>query len=584
LPEGEGGVFSSKCPTRVKNVTDQVKSAAMSASVAPGSTTVRSGLKVGASAVAGTFPWRVLTLLNSYRSFIALALLGLFVFVREPRFVGEIEPRVAAPALVAMLVFAIAELFALKRRWPNLALQTYGQFAFDLVTIVLLVHSSDISSNLGLLIIVPVGTLALLVPLDRALLLASLTTFALLGEQTPALFRGLSDNKDFLSTGVICAVIFVIAGVVQLLRKQIVETEALARQRGVDLQNLVELNDYIIQHLRESIVVADESNHVRLINESGANLLGVRGDARNQALATIAPGLEARLDRWRHGAEPATESTLVLENDRNASNIQPHFARLGPDRHGGVVIFLEDTSLIFERVQQTKLAALGRLSASIAHEIRNPLGALSHAGQLLAESTNLAPDDHRLTDIIRVNSDRVSRIVESVLSLSRNDKTRPQIIELRHWLRDFADEFTKTQELYEGAVAVTGDSTPIEAEMDRTHLHQILWNLCDNAVKYASEAAGAIAVELSCGVLETSGRPYIDVSDSGPGISAEMAEQIFEPFYTAQPGGTGLGLYISRELCERNGASLRYHPRHSGGSVFRIIFADPNRWRLESEA
>jgi two-component system sensor histidine kinase PilS (NtrC family) len=165
-----------------------------------------------------------------------------------------------------------------------------------------------------------------------------------------------------------------------------------------------------------------------------------------------------------------------------------------------------------------------------------------------------------------------------VLSLSRSEKARPERISLRDWARDFADEFVKTQELYEGAVSLRQDSVNLEAEMDRTHLHQVVWNLCDNAVKYASAAAGAIAVELQCGTLEASGRPYLDVSDSGPGIDPEVAEQIFEPFYTAQPGGTGLGLYISKELCERNGAGLRYYPRHGGGSVFRIIFADPNRW------
>jgi two-component system sensor histidine kinase PilS (NtrC family) len=119
--------------------------------------------------------------------------------------------------------------------------------------------------------------------------------------------------------------------------------------------------------------------------------------------------------------------------------------------------------------------------------------------------------------------------------------------------------------------------------MDRTHLHQILWNLCDNAVKYASEAAGAISVELFCGKIEASGRPYLDVIDSGPGIDDETVEHIFEPFYTAQPGGTGLGLYISRELCERNGANLRYFARAEGGSIFRVVFSDPNRWYRSQE-
>ncbi|HUF74329.1 MAG TPA: ATP-binding protein [Gammaproteobacteria bacterium] len=552
----------------------------MSASVAPRSTSAPIGLKSEMSPSTGDISWRILALLNGFRFIIALTLLLTFFLVRDPRIVGEIEPAVAAPVLIAMLAFAIVEHFLIRRRWPDLLLQTYGQFGFDLITIVLLLHTSGgIVSGIGGLLVVSIGTLALLVPLDRALLLASLSTFVLLGEQFLALVRGFTDTADFAATGILAAVIFVITGVVQLLRKQIVETQALAAQRGVDLQNLVELNDYIIQHLRESIVVVDGENRIRLLNESGASLLGVRGDPRNHRLGELAPVLEARLDRWREGAEPLTESTFVMENDQNATRIEPHFARLGGDRHEGVVIFLEDTSLILERVQQTKLAALGRLSASIAHEIRNPLGALSHAGQLLAESENIGADEQRLTDIIRVNSQRVSRIVESVLSLSKNDKTRPQKIELKRWLGDFADEFTKTQELYEDAVSVRGDSLELEAEMDRMHLHQVLWNLCDNAVKYASEAAGAIAVELYCGKLETSGRPYLDVIDSGPGIAPEMVEHIFEPFYTAQPGGTGLGLYISRELCERNGASLRYFSRPKGGSIFRIVFADPNRWQ-----
>jgi two-component system sensor histidine kinase PilS (NtrC family) len=120
--------------------------------------------------------------------------------------------------------------------------------------------------------------------------------------------------------------------------------------------------------------------------------------------------------------------------------------------------------------------------------------------------------------------------------------------------------------------------------MDPTHLHQILWNLCDNAVKYASVAAGAIAVEISCGVLEPSGRPYLEVADRGAGIKPDKVEQIFEPFYTSQPGGTGLGLYISRELAERNGAALRYQPRPGGGSAFRIVFADPKRWQPNEES
>jgi two-component system sensor histidine kinase PilS (NtrC family) len=177
----------------------------------------------------------------------------------------------------------------------------------------------------------------------------------------------------------------------------------------------------------------------------------------------------------------------------------------------------------------------------------------------------------------------VSQIVDSVLALSRRDTTRPERLQLKAWTMDFADEFIQTQELYEGAISVSREAQEIEVEMDPTHLHQVLWNLCDNAVKYASATAGAIAVEIDCGHLESSRRPYIEVADRGPGIQADQAEQIFEPFFTVQAGGTGLGLYISRELCERNGASLRYQARENGGSLFRIVFADPSRWQLTEE-
>jgi two-component system sensor histidine kinase PilS (NtrC family) len=525
------------------------------------------------------FSWRVLTLLNLFRAILGIVLLLTFVFVTEPRIVGEHDPDLARAALLAMLGFGAAEFFLLRWRKWRASAHTYMQFALDLVTMIALLHASEgVSSGLGGLLIVPVGSLALLIPADRSFLLASLATLALLVQQTFAHLQGITSSAEFVPTGILGAVIFAITGVVQLLRRRIVETEALAEQRGVDLQNLVELNEYIIQHLRESIVVVDSSDRVHLMNESAGKLLRATPAPGGVALASLSEQLAARLRRWRIQGEDLRESTIIMGREDGSLSIHPHFAPLGAGRNDGVVIFLEDTSLIAERVQQTKLAALGRLSASIAHEIRNPLGALSHAGQLLAESASIAPGDRRLTDIIRVNSRRVSQIVDSVLALSRRDKTQPERLNLKDWAQDFAKEFTQTQELYEDAVTVRSDAEDPEVEMDRTHLHQVVWNLCDNAVKYASKTAGAIAVELGCGSVETSGRPYLEVADRGPGIAADKVEQIFEPFYTGQPGGTGLGLYISRELCERNGATLRYHARPDGGSLFRIIFADPKRW------
>jgi two-component system sensor histidine kinase PilS (NtrC family) len=534
--------------------------------------------------VTADFAWRVLVLLNLFRLSVGALLLAIFYLVDSPRIVGETNSDLAWWALIGLLAAGCVFLVLLQQRTPSTSWQTYLQFATDLVAVALLIHASGgISSGLGGVLIVSVGTVALLLPTERALLLAAVTALVLLGQQTYAQLQGITTGAQFAPVGILGAVIFIITSVVQLLRTRLVETEALAEQRGIDLRNLVELNDYIIQHLRESIVVVDGEDHIRLINESAVKQLAAGARSGEESLATVSPDLAAELRRWRSGSN--VERAQMTFSSPEGTNIQPHFAPLGSDRAGGVVIFLEDTSLIAERVQQAKLAALGRLSASIAHEIRNPLGAMSHAGQLLAESPGMGKDEHRLTDIIRVNSRRVSQIVESVLALSRREATHPESLQLVPWAEDFTREFVQTLELDEGAVALSpGSRHDIEVRMDPTHLHQILWNLCDNAVKYASLAAGAIAVELTCGVLETSGRPYLEVADRGPGIKPDKVEQIFEPFYTSQPGGTGLGLYISRELAERNGAALRYQPRAGGGSVFRIVFADPKRWQSSEDS
>ena len=535
-----------------------------------------------ASPAPEEFSWRVLRLLNVFRIFIASILTLAFLVVDDPRVIGASNPTLASIALAAVMLFAILEIPLLYKGWLGARIQIYVNFAVDLGAFAALAYASGAgASGLAGVLVVSVGCLSLLLPGRLAFSLAAVAAITLLFSETYAVIQGVTSQPAFAPTGILGAVIFVVTTIVQLLRERMVQSEALAEQRGVDLRNLVELNDYIIQHLRESIVVVDGDNQIRLINESAAKLLGTNLATGGGDLDDTSTILALCLERWREGKEGRRQKPIPLGEDGSAT-IQPHFARLGDDRGEGVVIFLEDTSLLQEKVQQTKLAALGRLSASIAHEIRNPLGALSHASQLLAETAGLGPDEHRLTDIIRINSKRVSQIVDSVLSLSRSDRISPERIELVQWATDFAAEFTATQELFEGAVTVDPRSAAVDIEMDRTHLHQVVWNLCDNAVKYASEAAGAIAVEFSCGVLDSSERPFLDIADRGPGIDPEMIDQVFEPFYTAQPGGTGLGLYISRELCERNSATLRYHAREGGGSVFRIVFADPKRWQVRA--
>jgi two-component system sensor histidine kinase PilS (NtrC family) len=478
------------------------------------------------------------------------------------------------------LVVAVVSWIAIRQRWVSAGPLAIGQITVDIAAIVTLMHASGgISSGLGGLLVVFVGAGSIILPLQAPAFFAALATLAVLGEQVFSQIGGASDTGNYSAAGVLGAIIFAISLAARPLAKRVQVSEALARQRGVDLANLSELNEYIVQHLRESIVVLDADDRIRLINTSAAQLLGAPGRSHDLPLSGLSPALGSYIANWRDdlSLKSHIEFTMIAGDD--SARITAHLAPLGKgdERSGPILVFLEDASIMNARVQQSKLASLGRLSASIAHEIRNPVGAMSHAGQLLAESRALDENDLRLTEIIRTHAERVSHIIDNVLQLSRRESSRPERFLLRPWLEDFAHEFSRTLELQESELSLGEVPADLEVRMDTSHLRQVMWNLCDNAVKYASETGG-ILVELQAGRTQRTGQPYLEVLDQGHGVDPATVDKIFEPFFTDRKGGTGLGLYISRELCELNRATLVYQAREPGGSIFRIVFADPNRW------
>ena len=524
--------------------------------------------------------WRVLITLNAFRLLISTTLLLLFAIGSEQRLFGDTQPTLFAASVAGYLVFAILSAVSLRQRWvPKNALAT-TQVIVDIAAITMLMHASGgIASGLGGLLIIFIGAASLVIPMIVSATLAAFATFAILGEQIYTQLTSVAITPNYPAAGILSGVIFALALAAQPLARRIQASEALARQFGVDLQNLSELNEYIVQHLRESIVVLDRNDNIRLINSSASVLLGAVEAAPGSPLGNASTALAEYVAQWRTDRSLPSHPELTLITEGDNVRITAHLAPLGKDgqRAGPILVFLEDVSNMNARVQQSKLASLGRLSASIAHEIRNPVGAMSHAAQLLGESPGLGEDDQRLTEIIQTHSSRVSHIIDNVLQLSRRDSSRPESLPLKAWLEDFGDEFQRTLELQEGELTIGELPEELEVRMDRSHLRQVLWNLCDNAVKYASETGG-ILVEIQGGRLPGQGRPYVEVLDSGLGVDEATADKIFEPFFTARSGGTGLGLYISRELCELNRATLLYLDRPGGGSIFRIVFADPDRW------
>lgn len=524
--------------------------------------------------------WRVLALVNLFRLLAPLLLTVLFLTL-SPSPVGQFRPPLFIGVATAYFLFAVGSILSIKRRWPLIELQTLLSICVDVLAIALLTYTSGgMNSGLAALLVLPVGAASFIVRQQLAFMFAAMATLALLIQQGFAVLATQGDIRDFASAGIVGALMFLIAIGVGPLARSLRESEERVRRREVDVANLAELNQFIVQHLRESILVVDGNDSIRLINESAAQLLKRGPVEPGTLLGEVSTRLLYLLGLWRRHSYDWQMSSLSLLSSDGGSLVQPHFVSLDRQNKGPTLIFLEDTTLIAERVQQSKLAALGRLSASIAHEIRNPVGAMSHAAQLLADNLAFTAQEKRLTDIITNNSERVSTIIDNVLQLSRRDSTRQERIELNAWLKEFLTEFRQTSQTSEQTLQFDPSAADIEVRVDPSHLHQLLWNLCENALKYGRKPGTDPLIEIRTGRIVTSERPYLEVQDRGPGISSPDAERIFEPFFTAGAGGTGLGLFIARELAQCNRAVLSYEPRDGGGSAFRIVFADPLRWEI----
>jgi two-component system, NtrC family, sensor histidine kinase PilS len=525
----------------------------------------------------------VVGLANLYRLLLPPVLLVLLIVTRPTPTVGASNPKLFV--VICLLYWALGAFMAFggKGRWRSPHTLVLVHTLLDTAAISSLLYcSGGVSSGLGILLVIPVGAMSLLAEGRTTLGVAALATLGLLLQQILAVIAGNADTYDYTLAGLLGAVVFLVALMAWPVSNRLRESEALVRRQELDLANLAQLSQYIVQRLRESILVVDPSGRIRLINESAARMLGDNVAVPGALLGEVAPRLLYLLSTWRK------EDTLIPRSDAGtlvaadgARVIRPHFAPLGNSEPAPVIVFLEDTGDLAAKVQQTKLAALGRLSASIAHEIRNPVGAMSHAAQLLAESPALSAADRRLTEIMQDHSIRVSTIIDNILQLSRREAPRPEKLQIAAWARRFRQEFCDTLQLPAQQLVIDAYSEDVALRIDGSQLHQIVWNLCQNSVTHALAHSGAAPIELRYGRLAGVGRPYLQVADRGPGIAPADAERVFEPFFTRAEHGTGLGLFLARELGQANGATLLYEARDGGGSIFRIVFSDPSRWSDE---
>jgi len=520
--------------------------------------------------------WRSLQTLNATRIVIALVLLVyLAVDARHGQGFSRLGGAVYAQACVAYVLAAL--LFAgITQRWRRRFLwQLCCQILVDITVISLLyLAAGGARSGLGLLYLFPLAGAAILAPLILALFSASLATLFVLAESTYQIF--ISDQEPPLfQAGMTGAVFFAVVLVVSRLAARLIGQEELAARRGADLRVQQAVYRIVVDDAGDGILVVGSDGFVFSGNPAARRMLGLDSDSdfRLADIAALEPVAQA-FQAWL-GAEPA-ETYVTVKRWQDATgavrgrldqpvHLKLRFARVDtPDGEAErSVIFMQDVSAIENQAQQLKLASMGRLTASIAHEVRNPLSAIGHATSLLAEDLS-GPAETRLLRIVGDNVARVNRMVEDILKLSRKVQPGAEPVPLGAFLAELKAEFTETHGLA-GNMIYIGEAGPRTVRFDGLHLREVLVNLLGNAVRYASGKPASIRV---FPVLDATGRVELHVQDDGPGITPEVRAHLFEPFYTTSSKGTGLGLYLARELCLNNGAMLDYEYRVDGPAGF----------------
>jgi two-component system sensor histidine kinase PilS (NtrC family) len=514
--------------------------------------------------------WRLLRTLSYYRLLLVVGLLvlstqgyGPFMFERVDR----------AGFYHATLIYGLAALALLPMvlsRQPWLVAQALLHFAVDAGGICLLVYEAHgLASGLGVLLLTPAVGCSSVLGTRLSLLLAAIGTLFVFGEEILRLSAALQPLTDMSGAGLLGLILFGSTIAASTVAQRARRSEALAARVGSDFANLSQLNERIIESMATGVLVVDPDQRVRLLNAAAQRLLGTGPQLERSSLTEQVPELALALQNWRKNPGRETEPVSLWAS---SAEVAPRFMSLGGGV--GVLVLLDDAVRLREQAQQMKLAALGRLSASIAHEIRNPLSAIHHAGQLLAESPRPDPEERRLLDMIQRHTSRIDKIVNDVLILSRRDVAAPSSIELRAFLERTIGIYREGHPKRACHIDLEGVDPHQSVRFDPNHLQQIMLNLWDNSFEHGAAGAGgrdAVRITLSSGKQPALGQSYLDLADNGGGIAGEMRDRVFEPFFTTAHKGTGLGLYLAREMCEYNQARLLLLQSEQGVR-FRLIF------------
>lgn len=509
--------------------------------------------------------WRSISLFNFYRLTLGILFVALVSVFGDALSLGSGNLPLFFRASIVYVALALVSQLAIRLRQPRFGLQLAFQVGTDIVCVTVLSHASGgIQSDLGMLLLVSLAAAGLISRGRITLFFAALASIAALLQHSYAVLTQGAEVTQYVQVGLLSIAYFAIAWLAHTLAKYATASEELAARRGVDLANMAEVNRLAIQDMPDGVLVVDENGVVRQYNSSAERLLGYRFPPGGAALEHCSPLLMGQFAAWRqnHGHESGVMRLPFTDHP-----VRIRFLPVEREGFWGAVLFLEDMRRIQAQAQQLKLAALGRLTANIAHEVRNPLSSISYATELLQEGGH-DPAQARLFRIIMDNAARLNRIVQDVMQLNRRDRVQTEALSLADMLPAFVAGLCQTEHVAQAVFRVEADAACV-VNFDRGHLDQVLWNLGCNALRYCRKGPGSVRLHAW---RSDGGGTVLEIADDGPGVADEAVPQLFEPFFTTAAGGTGLGLYIARELCEANGAALGYRVPAEGGACFRIVF------------
>ncbi|MCB5207217.1 two-component system sensor histidine kinase NtrB [Methylovorus mays] len=495
--------------------------------------------------------WRPMGLFNLYRLAIALIFVGSFQFLDDLPFWENFNKALYFQIALGYLGISLVAIIFTGLKKPGFSTQLTTLVVMDIGFIIMLMYASGgIRNGLGLLLVVAIAAASMISRGRLALFYASLATIALLLEQTYQLLHWQESIVDYSHAVMLSLSCYATAWLAHSLAKRARESEKLASERGVDLASMAQINALIIEEMHDGVLVVDHAMQLRHHNQQAITLLGLDPEAPAPTNLQALPEVAALMQDWMNDH---TEQESIFKLQSAHHDLRLRFMPLNHQRDQGAVIFIEDWSQIQTQAHQIKLAALGKLTANIAHEIRNPLSAISHANQLLQEDI-ADPGSQKLLSIIADNAERLDHIVTDVLELNRRDRTQQQAVALDSFIQAFHEQFCQVENIPASGFVLDIQPGAHIVMFDHRHLNQILWNICRNGWRHGQKQEGS----LHLGIRRSSRSRAIRIAirDDGPGIAPDVMPHLFEPFYTTEATGTGLGLYIARELCQANNTRL----------------------------